>query len=71
MNMKPSLPKTQQELLDAMKGGVACRFMAGLDAYYFRNDTMKRCTAPAMRLLERGLVGKVDEDWRGHTLKAL
>lgn len=39
-------------------------------AYYFRNDTMKRCTAAAEALVKRGLVERFNEDWRGHRLRA-
>lgn len=67
------LSKTQSELLEAMKGGVTCRYMpyAGRfnpTSYYFRSDTMKRCTAPAKALLEKGLVEVKNKDWRGHSL---
>lgn len=69
-----SLSKTQQELYDAMKGGVILYFMPYMGrfnpcSYYFRNDTLKHCTAAARALLERGLVEKYDEDWRGHKLR--
>lgn len=69
------LSKTQLELLEAMKNGVKCHYMpyAGRfnpTAYYFRNDTMKRCTAAARALLEKGLAVKTNSDWRGHVLVA-
>lgn len=72
--MKP-LTKPQQELYDAMLRGAKCIYMpfAGSfnpSAYYFRDDTMKRCTAAAKVLLKRGLVEKNVGDWRGHTLVA-
>jgi hypothetical protein len=55
------LTKNQQELLDAMKAGAICHYMryAGRfnpTAYYFRSDTMMRCTKTAEALLARGLV---------------
>ena len=61
-----SLNAKQQELLDAMREkGVKCHYMpyAGSfnpTAYYFRTDTMRRCTATAQSLLDRGLVKKAD-----------
>jgi hypothetical protein len=69
------LSKTQQELLDAINGGVRVHYMPYMgnfnpSAYYFRCDTFKRCTAPARALLEKGLVKKCNEDFRGHDLKA-
>lgn len=69
------LSKTQLELLEAMKKGVKCLYMPYMgtfnpNAYYFRNDTMRRCTAPAKALLEKGLVVVTDKDWRGHVLVA-
>lgn len=58
------LSKTQQELYDAMKAGVVIHYMpyAGRfnpTAYYFRNDTMKRCTAAANGLIDRKLAKQV------------
>lgn len=70
------LSKTQAELLEAMRGGVRCRYMPYMgnynpSSYYFRSDTMKRCTAAANALLKKGLVTMVNKDWRGHTLIAV
>jgi len=67
------LSKTQTELLEAMKTGVICWYMPYMGrlnptAYYYRSDTMKRCTAAARALLKKGLVEKKDRDWRGHKL---
>lgn len=69
------LSKTQAELLSAMQNGAKCEYMPYMgsfnqNAYYYRNDTMKRCTTAARSLLEKGLVKMVDKDWRGHTLEA-
>lgn len=69
------LTERQQELLDAMKRGAVVHYMpyAGRfnrSAYYFRNDTMKRCTAAAEALLKKGLAERYDQDWRGHKLRA-
>ena len=55
------LSKSQAELLEAMQNGVKCYYMRYMGrfnptAYYFRSDTMKRCTATAKALLEKGLV---------------
>ncbi len=68
------LPKTQQELLDAMQSGVVVHYMPYMgrfrpNAYYYRRDTHKRCTAAAEALLEKGLVEIFDMDWRGHSLR--
>ena len=73
--MSKKLPKTQQELLDAMQAGVICHYMPYMgrlrpNPYYFRNDNMKRCTAAAGALLEKGLVEVFDKDWNGHKLRA-
>lgn len=65
------LPKTQQDLLDAMRAGVRVVYMpyAGWfnpTAYFFRSDTHKRVTAAANALIEKGLAkraknGRSDE----------
>ncbi len=71
------LPKTQHELYEAMKTGVTCFYMPYMgsfrpDAYYFRTDTHKRCTAAAEHLLKRGLVERYEEEGlRGHRLRAV
>lgn len=57
-----------------MSAGVTLHYMPysgrfNPNAYYFRDDTMKRCTAAAEALLKRGLVEKYDQDWRGHRLR--
>jgi hypothetical protein len=69
------LPKTQADLLEAMRKGVICHYMpyAGSfnpTAYYFRTDTHCRCTAQVKGLLERGLVEKYDEGYRSHKVRA-
>jgi hypothetical protein len=69
------LSKTQQELLDAITGGTRVHYMPYMGnfnekAYYFRCDTLKRRTAAARALLEKGLVEKCNTDFRGHGLKA-
>lgn len=69
------LSKTQQELLDAIASGVTVHFSpyAGRfnpHEYYWRDDTMKRCTAAASALVDKGFVDKVDVSWRGHKLRA-
>jgi len=69
------LSKTQSELLDAMSKGVTCVYMRYMGRfnptpYYFRSDNMKRCTAAATSLLEKGLVEKSDIENNGdHRLK--
>lgn len=60
-----SLPKTQAELLEAMRNGVEVRYMRYMgsfnpNAYYYRTDNLKRCTAPVKALLEKGLAEKVN-----------
>lgn len=57
------LSNTQQELLDAMQAGVTVHYMpyAGNwnpKAYFFRSDTMKRCTAAAEALIDKGYATK-------------
>lgn len=54
-----ALSKTQKDLLDAMKAGVTVHYMPYAGnwnprPYYFRNDTMKRCTAAAEALRAKG-----------------
>lgn len=58
------LSKTQAELLAAMRAGAECYYMRYMGRfnpapYYFRNDTMRRCTAQVKALLDKGLVEKV------------
>ena len=55
------LSKSQAELLEAMQNGVKCYYMRYMGrfnptAYYFRSDTMKRCTATAKALFDKGLL---------------
>ena len=55
------LSKSQAELLAAMDAGVVCYYMRYMGrfnptAYYFRSDTMKRCTATANALFDKGLL---------------
>jgi hypothetical protein len=63
------LSKKQLELLDAIKAGTVVHFMGGLNAYYFRDDTHKTCTA-TVRVLERmDLLERFNDDWRGYSLR--
>lgn len=69
------LSKTQQELLDAMKGGVTVEYMpyAGSfnpRAYYYRSDNRKKCTAAAEALRDKGLVEVFRDNRRSHSLRA-
>lgn len=70
-----SLTAKQQELLDAMRGGVRCIYMRYMgsfntNAYYYRSDNHKKCTAQAKALLERGLVERFDRTPFGdHSLR--
>lgn len=59
------LSRYQRELLDAMHAGVRVHYirrktMLNATAYYFRSDTMKRCTRAALALLAWGVVEKID-----------
>ncbi len=69
------LSKTQQELLDALRSGVILHYIpyAGRfnpNAYYFRSDNMKRCTAAAEALIAKGFAEVYAKDWRGHKVRA-
>ena len=59
----------QRELLEAMRRDVVVHFVSGLDAHYFRNDSMKPCTKQAQGLEDRGLVTRYDQDWTGYKLR--
>ena len=68
------LSRTQQELLEAMRGGVVCHYMPysgrfNPTAYFYRSDNLKRCTAAAEALLKKGLVDEYDKSWRGSSLR--
>jgi hypothetical protein len=70
------LTDRQAELLEAMRSGTRVYYMpyAGRfnpRPYYWRADTYRRCTQEAKALLNRGLVVKCNETWRGHQLKAV
>ena len=62
--MNKKLSPTQQELLDAMRRGVVVHYMGGIDAYYFRSDTMKRCTSTALALHVKGMAVHVGSLFR-------
>lgn len=69
------LPKTQADLLAAMRSGVTLHYMPYMGtfnatAYYFREDNHKRVTAAATALLEKGLAEKYDVTCRGHRVRA-
>jgi hypothetical protein len=69
------LSKSQAELLGAMQNGVKCYFMRYMGrfnptAYYFRSDTMKRCTATAKALFDKGLLESKTEKTGDHFLVA-
>lgn len=68
------LPRTQQELLDALRSGVVCHYMPysgrfNPAAYWFRGDNMKRCTAAAEALIAKGFAETFDDSWRGAKLR--
>lgn len=74
MSATVKLSKSQQDLLDAMAAGVQVRFTPYMGRfnpkdYYYRCDTQKKCTAAAQSLLEKGLVEKFEQTWRGHQLR--
>jgi len=59
--MKKKLTENQQDLLIALQKGVHLHFMPyqgrfNPDAYFFRSDTMSRCTRAADGLINRGFV---------------
>ena len=64
------LSPSQSILLAAMRSGVAVHFLSGLDPYYFRSDTMARCTKGVEVLIQLGLAERYDEDWRGAKVRA-
>lgn len=57
--MTKKLTPAQQELLDAMRRGVEVHYMSPWShrqsGYYYRSDTLERCTAAARGLRNRGL----------------
>ena len=62
--MSKPLPKSQQELLDAMQTGVVIHYSPYMGswnpkAYYWRADNFKRVTAAALALIEKGRAAKV------------
>ena len=64
-----TITKAQLNLLNAMSSGAIVYFMAGINAYYFRTDTMKNCTKTAQALEKKGLVEKYDQKWNGYALR--
>src|SRR6266704_1355930 len=59
--MKKKLTENQQDLLIALQKGVRLHFMPyqgrfNPNAYFFRSDTMSRCTKAADGLINRGFV---------------
>lgn len=67
------LSPTQAELLEAMTvKGVIVYYMPYMgrfrpNAYFFRSDTSKHCTAPAKALEKRGLVERFNvQKYNGH-----
>lgn len=70
MNDETKLSPAQAELLAAIRSGMVCHFIGGIDAYYFRSDSMKRCSAQVNALLRRKLIEIYDKDWRGHKVRA-
>jgi hypothetical protein len=74
MSTDVKLTKPQQSLLDAIKAGVRVSFapyagLFNLKEYYYRWDTNAKCTAAATVLLDKGLVEKFNDTWRGHDLR--
>jgi hypothetical protein len=63
--LRMKLSRYQRELLEAMHAGVRVHYihhetLMNATAYYFRSDTMKRCTRAAKALLAWGVVEKVE-----------
>jgi len=56
------LPKTQQELLDALHDGVVVHYLQGVDSYYWRQDNLKKVTSAACSLISKNLC-KVEGSW--------
>ena len=52
--MADKLTPKQQELLEAMRSGVEVHYLRGVEAYYFRSDTMRRCSSQARGLYDKG-----------------
>jgi hypothetical protein len=61
----PELSMACSELLHAMKTGTVVHGMFGFHSYYFRADTMKKCTVQVEKLLLLGLAKQTRKDWRG------
>ena len=69
-----ALPKTQADLLEALRNGVEVLYMPyrgwfNPTPYYFRKDNGKRVTAAANALIRKGLVEKCNVTWHGHSLR--
>lgn len=56
MTRKKVLSHAQAALIVAMRKGVTVRFMSGLDAYYYRDDTGRKCTQQVIALFDLKLV---------------
>ena len=69
--MGSKLSAAQTDLLECMRRGNTVYYLSGLNAYYFRSDTMKNCTKQAVALLGRGLVERHDIDWKGCKLRLI
>jgi hypothetical protein len=70
---KKNLPKTQQELLEAIKSGVTVTWLQATrgESYYYRCDNHKRVTAAARGLLQRGFVEPIDRKFYTFKLRAI
>jgi hypothetical protein len=65
-----ALSQPQRELLLAMRLGARVHHVSeGPTGYYYRDDNLKKCTAAAVGLHERGLVERTDVYARGHSLR--
>ncbi len=76
MTERKTLSKTQTELLEALRRGVDVHYMpyAGRfnpTAYYFRADTMKRCTATVEALITKGYAEYYAQKSHGHKVRAV
>jgi hypothetical protein len=60
------------ELYEAMKTGVTCQYLyplKGKKAFYWRSDTLRKCTKQAVALLDAGLVEYDENILMGHRIR--
>jgi hypothetical protein len=70
MGENVKLSKTQQEVLDLMKGGTTAYCMKGLHYYWWLDVPRHRhVTKTIEKLLKLGLIKITQDDWRGSIAK--